>query len=345
MAAEQVRREKPHEAPDGSRRPICGSDRLQAGDHPSEDTWRCVAEKARDVVLFLDPPGTLFRARLSILPFPLAGEQTLLVTLADSTELTESGHGEKQLDTYLAQIAQLEQFASLGTCSAMLSHELNEPLTVVRLALEYSLESLQSASCPEAVTQQLAAALRAVSKMASIAKRLRRFARQGAPQETALVDLGAVAGHTAHLFQDLARQARTTLKLRGFDTLAPVHLKGDIEQLFFLLTENAIQAADGKCRHHVTISGAMRGEEIELRFCDDCGGIALEDRERLFEPFFTTKPLPLGTGLGLCVAQRIVSENGGEIRVESKPGEGATFIVSLPADPSMRDETERCRPI
>ena len=254
-------------------------------------------------------------------------------------DITKARRIEKELSTYRAKMVRLEQFASLGTCSAMLSHQLNEPLTVVRLALEYSLETLQSTPCPEAVTEHLGAALRGVSKIGSIAKNFRRFARQGVPRARSEVDLNAVADHTVRLFQELARRANTTLCLQGFDSLPPVNLRGDISQLFFVLTENAIQAADGKHSHEVTISGDMRNGHIELRFADDCGGIAPEHQARLFEPFFTTKPPRLGTGLGLPVAQDIVSQDGGDIRVESTPGVGATFVVRLPANGTMRDET------
>jgi len=280
--------------------------------------------------------GTVFPAYVSATVLKDSeGEDVGIVAVI--RDITKAKQREKELDAYRAKMVQLEQCASLGTCSAMLSHQLNEPLTVVRLALEYSLESLQTTSCPDAVTEQLDAALRGVSKITSLATQFRRFARQGVPRTSSKVDLNAVANHIVHLFQELAQQARTALHLQGFGTLAPVYLKGDIEQLFFVLMENAIQAADGKHHHEVTISGAVRDEHIELRFTDDCGGIAAEDQKRLFEPFFTTKPARLGTGLGLCVAKRIVSEDGGDIRVESKPGEGSTFVVSLPINVTMRE--------
>ena len=257
--------------------------------------------------------------------------------------ITEAKQIQKDLREHRAKMVQLERHASLGICSAMLSHQLNEPLTVVRLALEDSLESLQFVSCPEAITQQLEAALRGTSKLASIAKQVKGFARHGVPRARSKVDLNAVANQIARLFEELARQAKTTLHLQGFDLLEPVYLKGDIEQLFFALMENAIQAADGKHSHQVTISGAMWDTHVELRFTDDCGGITREDQKRLFEPFFTTKPSRGGTGLGLPVAQYIVSQDGGDIRVESAPGKGSTFIVRLPINGTLTDGTEKCK--
>jgi signal transduction histidine kinase len=76
--------------------------------------------------------------------------------------------------------------------------------------------------------------------------------------------------------------------------------------------------------------GHRNGDWIELQFCDDCIGIAPEHLGQVFEPFFTTKPVGQGTGLGLCIAQQIVSRARGRICVDSDRGRGTTFRVSLP---------------
>ncbi|GAI40154.1 unnamed protein product [marine sediment metagenome] len=110
----------------------------------------------------------------------------------------------------------------------------------------------------------------------------------------------------------------------------------DLEQLFFALVDNAIQAADGKNSRQLIISGAVKDEHIELRFADNCSGIAPENLDKIFEPFFTTRPAGEGTGLGLCVVERIVSGAGGKIHVASKAGEGSTFFVTLPINKGRR---------
>ena len=74
-----------------------------------------------------------------------------------------------------------------------------------------------------------------------------------------------------------------------------------------------------------------RGGEVEIRVADNGIGVAPEVRGRLFEPFFTTRPAGEGTGLGLSLSYEIVARHGGTMEVESPPGEGATFIVRLPA--------------
>jgi two-component system NtrC family sensor kinase len=80
----------------------------------------------------------------------------------------------------------------------------------------------------------------------------------------------------------------------------------------------------------VRVETALSGEWAVVRVSDDGQGVMPEHMDRLFDPFFTTKPAGEGTGLGLYVSHEIVRGHGGEITVESTPGQGATFEVRLP---------------
>jgi CheY-like chemotaxis protein len=75
-----------------------------------------------------------------------------------------------------------------------------------------------------------------------------------------------------------------------------------------------------------------QGKDVSLHVIDNGPGIFREHLERIFDPFFTTKEPGEGTGLGLSLVHSIIAEHGGEIRVESEPGQGATFILDLPAN-------------
>ena len=133
------------------------------------------------------------------------------------------------------------------------------------------------------------------------------------------------------LLRESAQQAGIVLETQGLEALPTVHMhEKDLEQLIFAITQNAIQAADGQRGRRFTIAGCSDGRWIELRFSDDCGGIESENLGRVFEPFFSTKPMGQGTGLGLCIAQQIVSRAHGQVHVESDFGRGTTFAVSLP---------------
>jgi two-component system C4-dicarboxylate transport sensor histidine kinase DctB len=101
-----------------------------------------------------------------------------------------------------------------------------------------------------------------------------------------------------------------------------------MEQMFFALLMNAIQAADGAAERKIVVSGQAGDHEIELCFEDNCGGIATDHVDEVFEPFFTTKAE--GTGLGLCVVEHILDRYRAKIQALNRPGEGVTFKVTLP---------------
>ena len=92
------------------------------------------------------------------------------------------------------------------------------------------------------------------------------------------------------------------------------------------------------------ISARREGEEMEVRFRDRGEGILPEHLDQIFEPFFTTRAGEGGTGLGLAVSYRIVDTHEGRLTVDSKPGDGATFILRLPLRPPVhgqeRDDDE-----
>jgi signal transduction histidine kinase len=145
------------------------------------------------------------------------------------------------------------------------------------------------------------------------------------------VDVKAVAEKIIQLLSEKAQRKNVHLHLTEMDCLPRITMnERDLEQLCFALIENAIQASDGQNARQLTISSAVKGRIVELCFSDDCGGIAQENINKIFKPFFTTKPPHQGTGLGLHIAQEVVSHLGGKIHVESQFGEGSTFFITLP---------------
>jgi len=103
-----------------------------------------------------------------------------------------------------------------------------------------------------------------------------------------------------------------------------------LNQIFLNLIINASQAIEGSGK--ITVSTREEGEFVRVDVADTGCGIPADIRERIFEPYFTTKPEGVGTGLGLNVARDIARAHGGEITVQSVPGEGATFSVLLPRE-------------
>jgi PAS domain S-box-containing protein len=277
--------------------------------------------------------GSVFYADIGSFPIVLAGKTYLAGIFRDTTEHKKI---EEELSVYRDRMVRAERLASLGTLSATLAHELTQPLTVIRLSIENSLEDLEAKSCPKSVIEGLRDGLNEVSNATSVVDRFRNFARQSSRRTFCEINLGAVAGRIIQLLGKTAQRAKMTLRLKGMNKLPAVYSnEKDIEQLFFSLTENAIQAADGKKSHRLTIEGVVKNKNIELRFSDNCSGIAPENLNRIFDPFFTTGSDDGRTGLGLPIVQRILSGYGGKISVRSRPGKGTTFYVTLPIHSKM----------
>ncbi|MEK7996822.1 MAG: PAS domain S-box protein, partial [Planctomycetota bacterium] len=252
-------------------------------------------------------------------------------TVAVCRDMTETRQKEEELTRYRTQMARAEQLASLGTLSATVAHQITQPLTVIRLSLDNALDDLEGTSCPEKAVRRLRDSVSEVSNITSIINRFRNFARQSSDTRFGEVNVNVIAERVVRLLEESARQAKVTLRLKGMGKLPSVTMnETDLEQLFFALLENAIQAADRTRTRQVVISGAVQDERVELRFCDNCGGITPENRDRIFEPFFTTKPRGQGTGLGLCIVHDVVTRVGGHVRLESEVGKGTTFFVTLP---------------
>ena len=105
-----------------------------------------------------------------------------------------------------------------------------------------------------------------------------------------------------------------------------------ITNAFYVVSERKQQQGDNY-EPIVTVSTKKAGEKIEIRVSDNGNGIPQKVLDKIFQPFFTTKPAGQGTGLGLSLSYDIITKgHGGELKVETKEGEGSVFIISLPVN-------------
>ena len=145
------------------------------------------------------------------------------------------------------------------------------------------------------------------------------------------VDVARGLRDTLTVLRAKARAASVDLHLDVESSLPKLHgLGGELNQVWANLVDNAIDAAPKGGA--VRVSAARRGDCLEVRVTDNGPGIPADVKPRIFDPFFTTKPPGSGTGLGLDIVRRLVQRQGGEVRVESAPGE-TVFTVSLPLSP------------
>jgi signal transduction histidine kinase len=106
---------------------------------------------------------------------------------------------------------------------------------------------------------------------------------------------------------------------------------GQLNQVFLNLLMNSCDALEGRGTIRIRTRAAPPG--VVLGFEDDGPGMPSEVLSRIFEPFFTTKDVGKGTGLGLSLSHGIVARHGGQMEVDSRPGEGARFTLRLPLEP------------
>jgi C4-dicarboxylate-specific signal transduction histidine kinase len=238
---------------------------------------------------------------------------------------------QDELHLYRNQMAKAERLASAGTLSAMVAHELSQPLTVIRLSVQNALAELHETRDIGVVESDLDHCLESVEHVSSLIHRFRDYAHTVLERRRSEIYLEPILNQAIQLAHEAFKLANLQVHVHGMSDLpALVACSTDLDQLFFIFLENAFHAADPKKAHTLDISGVATDNTVAIRLSDDCGGVATDNEARLFEPFFTTKSHGSGTGLGLCVAERIVEEMGGRITFENHPGRGITFIITLP---------------
>jgi signal transduction histidine kinase len=275
---------------------------------------------------------------------------------------------ERQRQLYEEQLRESERLQSLGQLASGVAHEINTPAQYIGDNLSFLERALRMLTEPLASAQRVVRA-EAAERQAAIDELSRalsspklEYALRQAPLaiEEAAVGIETVATFVCSLAQfaqpgdgrriptDLARVLESSLKVtrNTWRLLADSHTDyapglplitvdpSELTQVFVNLIRNAsdaLAARETAAKGTLTVGTRRTNQRIEAWVSDDGVGIAAEDLPRIFDPFFTTKPPGTALGRGLTVARHIVQTgHGGELRVESAIGKGATFVVSLP---------------
>ncbi|MBY7859056.1 cache domain-containing protein [Vibrio fluvialis] len=259
-------------------------------------------------------------------------EEKILDRTASLQEKTEQlEHHIQLLNQTRDKLIVHEKLAALGELTAGIAHEINNPTAVILGNTE--LIRFELSDDAKRVEEEIDAIMLQIDRIRNITRSLLQYSRHGGVQDEITWQ------HVNPIIDESITLVKTGSKKRDVEFVADLHAQSSVEvnrhqllQILVNLQMNAIHAMNGKgkltirsedwCEH-----GEVLGAIVHIE--DEGCGIKPEHLKRVFDPFYTTKRE--GTGLGLSVSQSLLSQTGGEIRVQSEVGKGSTFSVYLPS--------------
>lgn len=247
------------------------------------------------------------RYDVDVVPFGVRGA---LIVGEDVTERT--------LDR--ERLARSERLALVGQMLAQITHEVRNPLNAMSLNAELLADDIHE---PEA-TAMLETITGEIRRLEAVTSRYLDLARRRQPE---LVDMDpmALVRDVLRVEEEALRRAGVVVSLQG-DSPGLAELDGEVlRRALRNIVRNAVEAG----ARRLDIDVRREGDELIVSVRDDGPGMDAEHAERAFEPFFTTKAQ--GTGLGLAIGRQELEDVGGQLEAHTAPGQGAMFILSLPA--------------
>ena len=280
-------------------------------------------------------------------------ERTRERELAQSKEIEKAYH---ELKTTQTQLIQSEKMASLGELTAGIAHEIQNPLNFVNNFSEVNTELIGEMQ-DELKTGKIDNAIAISNNIKENEQKINHHGKRadaivkGMLQHSQsnsgvkeLTDINKLTDEylrlSYHGLRAKDKSFNATLKTDFDESIGNINIiPQDIGRVILNLITNAFYAVDEKRKSGienfepvVSVSTKKTNDKVEIKVSDNGNGIPQKIIDKIFQPFFTTKPTGQGTGLGLSLSYDIVKAHGGEIKVETKEGEGTTFIIQIPAN-------------
>jgi len=280
--------------------------------------------------------GSTFDVEITLSPVESTADgMTIVAAIRDVTDRNKMRE----------QLILSDRMVSIGTLAAGVAHEINNPLAVVITNVDLALNGLADLGSGEPgleeIREELADAREGADRVRKIVRDLKIFARSEDDQLKA-VDVRSVMESSLRMASNEIRH-RARL-VTDYADEAFVHASDSrLGQVFLNILVNAAQAIpEGRAdSNEIRVTTSLDADgHVVISIADTGLGMQPEIVSRLFTPFFTTKPVGVGTGLGLSICQRLVKNFGGQIAVESTPGQGTTFRIVLPVASPDADPEE-----
>jgi len=241
------------------------------------------------------------------------------------------------------QILQVERMIAIGKMSAVVAHEINNPLagilTYAKLLRKWIERGIAGEEQKREAMESLDLIANESKRCGELLQNLLSFSRT-APMNLSLNDLNAVVARTVRLVEHKAEIGGVLLQVELKRELPAIQCDAaQLEQVALALVINAIDAMPHGGNLWIS-TRVLSDEYVELQVRDDGVGIPPEMINQIFDPFTTTKEVGKGVGLGLAVSKGIVERHGGRIEVSSELGVGTTFKVILPVHASMTEAVQ-----
>lgn len=237
------------------------------------------------------------------------------------------------------RLAHASKLEALGEMAASIVHEINQPLTQIRLIAEDLLEEAPEGTSAF-VKEELADILVMADRIGTISANLRGFARTSAGHGLEWIKPKDLIAGAMPLVLPKIKTSGVSVDLDIADDVPAFEVNAtELQQIFVNLVINAIDAmARSNVKHiYVSIKETGDGETLLGTFTDTGEGIPADKLPHIFDSFYTTKSRDKGTGLGLAISKRIVEAHGGDIRVESEVGKGTSFFITMPIAQNLDD--------
>ncbi len=225
-------------------------------------------------------------------------------------------------------LLQAEKLATVGQMAAGIAHDLNNPITGV---LSYAEMLQQNEGLDQHARAQLQRLQEEAERIQALSRNLMSYARPSEESSFPLDLRELVLNSLSFSHYELSRE-QVKVETDIPESLPRIRgIKDQLQQALINLLGNASQACAEKGGGKVVIS-ACEGQDhsVEIKVMDTGQGIPRDNMDRLFDPFFTTKPEGKGTGLGLLIVKEIIERHHGSVDVQSEPGKGTTFTITLP---------------